>query len=46
MICQLRCDGRQMVDSVPTVPEQISYTAEVFMIIVYDVLARLDWLLI
>jgi len=25
----LWCDGRQMVDGVPTVPEQLSYTAEV-----------------
>ena len=34
MICKTRCDGRQMVDGVPTVPEQLSYTTEVPMIMI------------
>ena len=36
-ILKTRCDGRQMVDGVPTVPEQLSYTAEVQKIIIFIV---------
>ena len=37
LILKTRCDGRQMVDGVPTVPEQLSYTAEVQKIIIFIV---------
>ena len=45
LILKTRCDGREMVDGVPTVPDQLSYTAEVQKIMIFVVIIhnQLSW---